>query len=470
METFVGREKEFKTLRERLNDNTSTITVIYGRRRVGKSELLRQAYNDVPTLYFEGLENQSKSKQLVNFISQLTYQVKAIETPCEPMSSWHEAFKLLIPIIRNKNYVIIFDEFQWMANYRQEIISDLKMVWDQYLSRAGKISLILCGSIASFMIKNVIRGKALYGRTDQVIHVKPFTLNEAQKMLPRFLHDELLESYMLVGGIPKYLELVSKYSSLYQALQELAFSENGYFIEEYKRIFLSHFGKNEEYQKIIEILAEYPYGLTRKEIAEHTNIPLGGGLSTFLFNLESSGFIRSYKPLDKDEDTKLKKYCLQDSYLRFYFAFIKPNKNKIESGQSDIFYRITQSNAFYSYLGRSFEYLCIDHAKKISMLLGFSGIDYSVGPYFESRSSRNQGIQIDLVFNRADKVLSLCEIKYTKTSIGTQVIDETKQKEVLLEKKYARSIQKVLITKSPPTKDLLNTHYFYKIILASELV
>jgi hypothetical protein len=319
------------------------------------------------------------------------------------------------------------------------------------------------------MIKKVVQGTALYGRTDHIIHLQPFKLDEAKKMLKNFCNDDVLETYMLLGGIPKYLELINGYDSLYSAIQKLAFTENGYFVEEYKRIFTSHFGKNNEYEKIIEILSRYPYGLRRKKIAEYTQIPQGGNLSTFLFNLESSGFIKAYRPIDKDEDTKQVNYCLHDAYFRFYFAFIKPNIQKITNNQEDIFYKITQSAAYYAYLGRSFEYACIDHAKKISSILGFSGIDYSYGPYFEWHSLEDRGIQIDLLFDRADKIITLCEIKYTKSPVGINVIPETEQKVELLERKYRRTIQRILITKSAPTKDLMDKHYFYKIIQADEL-
>lgn len=269
------------------------------------------------------------------------------------------------------------------------------------------------------------------------------------------------------SGIPKYIELISQENSLYQAIQKLAFTPQGYFVDEYRRIFTSHFGKNQDFRKLIEVLATHPYGLNRMQISNKTKIELGGGLSQQLYDLETCGFVESYVPFDKEKNSKQIIYCLKDHYLRFYFSFIHPNLKKIKSGIDDIFYRISQTSAYYAWLGRSFEYVCRDHAKKISHILGFSGIDYSFGPYFQAKGE-SQGIQIDLVFDRADHVLTVCEMKYTQSPPGLEVAKSTERKVALLTSK--KTIQKVLITKTPPSRELLNAGYFFKIISADQLL
>ncbi len=474
MSEFIGRTREIGQLRQTLNNKKSTITIIYGRRRVGKSELIRKALEGRKAIYFEGLENQSKSHQILNFSSQLSFQTKkefVKKTLGEsPLKNWREAFKELLDVCQGGETVIVFDEFQWMANYRSEIVSDLKMVWEQYLSRSGQIHLVLCGSIASFMIKKVIRSKALFGRTDLEIHLKPFSISETKEMLGSRSDSEILEAYMLVGGIPKYLELLGQKTSIHAAMQELGFTPHGYFTEEYNRIFVSHFGENHDFQKIVESLAHHPYGLNRFQISRLSKIQLGGGLTSQLYDLEMAGFIQSYLPFHKSKNSKQVLYCLKDAYMRFYFSFIKSLLKKIEGELGDIFYRITQTPAYLSWLGQSFEYLCMDHAKKISQILGFSGIDYSYGPYFEGGGKDKKGIQIDLLFDRADHVLNLCEIKYTRKKPGIEIIEETEKKVALVESKTRKTIQKILITKTEPSEDLVRTNYFYKIILAGELM
>jgi uncharacterized protein len=469
MDRFIGRVQEIQTLQAQLEQNSSTISVIYGRRRVGKSALIRQAFQDCNTLYFEGLENQSKSKQIANFTSQLTFQLREGLEEKEP-KSWREALMNLAEAVRGQSIVLVFDEFQWMANYRSEIVSDLKMVWEQHLSRNSKVALILCGSIASFMITKVLKSSALYGRSDLVIHLKPFNLHETSECLTSRGVEEILESHILVGGVPKYIELLSREPSLYLGMQNLAFTPTGYFVEEYDRIFISHFGKNPDYNKIIGALAKHPYGLTRSHISKMGHIGLGGGLSKQLFDLESAGFISSYWPFHRRSNTKEIKYVLKDPYLRFYFAYILPNLRKIQEEIEDIFLRLMQQTGYQTWLGRGFEYLCMDHAKKISQILGFSGIDYSYGPFFKRGEGTSKGVQVDLIFDRSDKVITVCEMKYTKQAPGLEIIEEMEKKISVLKEVSHKTMQRVLITKTPPSKQLIRRAYFYKIIQAEALI
>lgn len=301
---FIGRENELKALSD-LKSKSNAIAVIYGRRRIGKSFLIQEFLKESKALYFEGLEGQSKKQQLKNFILQLNHQTN---NKFPPVKSWSEAFLFLGKVLKNDSAWIVLDEFQWMANYGSEIVSELKMVWDQYLSRIPKVSLILCGSIASFMTSQVVKSKSMYGRTDKIIHLKEFSLSESRKMLPSYRINELLDAQMIFGGIPKYLELIQGFPSLYTAIDELALRQNGYFVDEFDRIFVSHFERNENYIKIITLLAQHLYGLFRKDIINKSGIDAGGGLSKQLDNLESAGFISIVYPIDKSKNTRILKY------------------------------------------------------------------------------------------------------------------------------------------------------------------
>lgn len=198
---FVGRDRELAQLRAFLDRSQPSIAVVYGRRRVGKSALIRKALDGRPALYFEGLENQPTSVQLSSFRLQLATQTGPGGEKEAP-KTWREAFLLLEPVLKQTPACVVLDEFQWMANYWSAAVSDLKMVWEQYLSRIPGVSLIMCGSIASFMLKKVVKGSALYGRTDRVIHLREFCLAETREMLPDYGTDELLDAYMMLGGIP----------------------------------------------------------------------------------------------------------------------------------------------------------------------------------------------------------------------------------------------------------------------------
>ena len=215
-------------------------------------------------------------------------------------------------------------------------------------------------------------------------------------------------------------------------------------------------------------MAKHAEGLLHKEIAYYGEVSKGGLLTEHLKNLESAGFIFSFVPFNKAGNSKHIKYILSDAYMRFYFTFILPNKMKIINKTiSNFFSHIIQTGAFYSWMGKSFEYFCICHARIIAKILGFSGIDYSFGPYYKpsGKSDGRKGVQIDLLFDRKDHVISLCEMKYSKKPVGINIIAEIEKKEELLKKIAGRkTIQKVLITMSSPTNKLINSCYFYHII------
>jgi len=468
---FVGRTRELEQLHTTIDRPHSTISVIYGRRRVGKSALIRKALADRPALYFEGLENQPTSEQLSNFCLQLRKQAPEANI-AEPPGTWREAFLLLEPILKRRPACVVLDEFQWMANYRSAIVSDLKMVWEQYLARIPGASLILCGSIASFMLKKVVKGSALYGRTDRVIHLREFSLAESAEMRPEYGSEELLDAYMILGGIPKYLELLAGYPSLYLAIEDLAFRENGFLVDEFDRIFVSHFGRNEDYTRIIGALAKHPYGMFRKSLSELARVDLGGGLSRSLQDLEAAGFIRSIRPIARPANTRLIKYVLSDPYLRFYYAMMRPMLTAIQSGQSTTrFAALTQKPQFHAWRGRAFELACAAHAPLIAHELGFHGIEYSFGPYFRAASASSAGVQVDLVFDRADNVLTLCEMKCSLRTIGKSIIQEMEKKADLLRDAFpGKTTQNVLVYHGSIASSVTTSPYIYRTLSSETLI
>lgn len=468
---FAGRGTELRLLREKIQSPHSCACVVYGRRRIGKSALLEKALEKDSSMFFEGLEGRSKQRQISHFLTQLGHQTgKVIETM--PVHTWYDAFMLLYEALREKPRHIVLDEFQWMANYRAEIVSELKPVWEKYLSKISGITLILCGSIASFMIKKVIRSSAFYGRIDLEINLRPFKFSETAEMLADKGIGELLDAYLLSGGVPKYLELLAEAPSVLTAMGKLGFSESGYFFGEYNRIFVSHFGRQPAYEHIVSVLAKHPYGLFRKQIVDEARLETGGLLSQYLQNLEKAGFISSSVPIDKSSKSRYIKYFLSDAYLRFYYAFILPNQKVICSNTADnIFLRRLQDAKFVSWMGRSFEYFCLYHAGIMAERLGFSGIDFNCGPYFRPPRKGNQGVQIDMLFNRSDNVVTLCEAKYGMQPVGVNVITEVERRSELLRSVCgSRTIQRVLITRTPPTRDLEASGYFYKILMPEDFL
>ncbi len=203
---FIGREREQSALKKLIQSERASLGVVYGRRRIGKSELIKKSFADQPLLIFEGLENRSKRVQINNFLFQLA---RHIDTPSLTMKAdtWQQALYILYEELIMTPRHIFLDEFQWMANYRHELVSELKMVWEQYLSKIPGVTLILCGSIASFMIKKVIKSNALYGRIDLQLQVKAFNLQKTELLLKKGRR-EVVEAHLFTGGVPKYLNIL----------------------------------------------------------------------------------------------------------------------------------------------------------------------------------------------------------------------------------------------------------------------
>jgi hypothetical protein len=281
---------------------------------------------------------------------------------------------------------------------------------------------------------------------------------------------------MFTGGVPKYLELLRDYPSVHLAVQNLAFKPDGYFTTEYQRIFISHFGKNPAFEAIIRALATHPLGLMREDLARMAKVALGGRLSEHLRDLESAGFLSADTPFHRGLESRQIKYFLCDAYLRFYFAFIHSNLKKIRAGQganilAGLTHQLAGSGALHAWMGRSFEYLCLQHALEISRIVGFSAVDFTMGPYFSAARRGTAGVQVDLVFDRADNVLTVCEMKYSANTVGVEVIASMKRKVELLQPvAKGKTVQAVLVVRDRPSQDLIDQGYFYKVIEARDFL
>ncbi len=280
-----------------------------------------------------------------------------------------------------------------------------------------------------------------------------------------------MDAYLTVGGIPEYLLYLKTNSSLFLSLCEQSFKSNGYFAQEYQRIFISSMAENKNYQKTIEFLAKKRFA-TREEILTHLRITSGGRVSELFDDLLLCGFIEKYAPYNLDDDGKLVRYCIQDPYLHFYYKFIKPIESKIKKG--DFNHDPTSAFKTASYqqaLGYAFERYCRRYSRHIAKILEFSGIQYRDGAYFNRKSSEeNPGFQIDLIFDRDDSVITVCEIKYSKNLVKTKVIEEFEKKLELLPNPKQKVIHKVLICSNGAEKTLINQGYFDRIITLDDLL
>ncbi len=458
---FIGRGHELNRLRVVLSQQESSILIVHGRRRVGKTEMLEQVLKSKRVLKFEGLENQNVTAQRRSFLDQLSNYTGNIDIAKLSFKTWREVFVKLAQELQNqKNVVVYLEELQWLANYRKDLVSDLKFVWDNYLRKLKGFKLILCGSATSFMVKKVLRSKALYSRSINEIPLAPFSLKEAGEFLSHYSKAHSLEAYLLFGGIPEYLRYVKNYSTPQEALNNEAFVVGGYFLTEFERVFISSLSQYETHRQIVKAFSNRNF-YTRGQLAKKISVAAGGTLTQVLQDLELIGLVATSKPYGGGA----RLYYLRDPYLNCYLKLIEPWSNSINSQRSVGF--AINHQALAQYLGYAFERFCREKHYILAHILGISGIEYSYGPY-EIRKD-GLGFQFDLVFDRKDRCLTLFEIKFQKFDLSTSVINEFEARlaKVKVPKNY--NIQKVLVSGGPVSRALKESSYFDRIIELEEL-
>lgn len=386
------------------------------------------------------------------------------------VDTWVEVFKLISTRVPEGKWTIYFEEVQWLADYKDDFVSELKFAWDNYFRYREEWLVILCGSAPSFIVNQVIYSKSLYNRSQHELHLKEFKLNETAQFLSPRSRREVMDAYLTVGGIPEYLKWCKTSSSVFISICKNSFSPDSFFSREFERIFVSSLAENKHYKAIIQFLASVRFA-TREEILDHLKISSSGTLSHLLKDMELCGFIEKYTPYNLNEESNLSRYCISDHYLQFYYKFIKPVDSEIQQGvyQENPVSAI-KMDSYQKWLGYAFERFCRHRYQLIARILGFHGIHYRAGAFFNKKSQKEEpGFQFDLVFDRDDRVITLCEMKYAQAKIGTGVIEEFERKLELFPNHKRKTIQKVLVTTEGASDALLTRHYFDHIITLDDL-
>lgn len=406
---IIGRITEMKILEEALTSNNSEFVAIYGRRRVGKTYLVRETFSNQITLELSGLANASTNEQLLNFTLTLR------ETSGEELkipANWLEAFSQLIDFVKKSNVkrkILFFDEMPWMDTPYSGFITALEHFWNGWASARKDIVLIVCGSSTSWIINKLINNHGgLHNRLTHTIHLKPFTLAECAEYFKwrkiDLNHYQIADIYMIMGGIPFYLSKIEKGLSVAQNIDNMFFSDNATLKNEFNNLYAALFRNSNDYVKIIETLSRKGKGLTRYDISDITKITSGGGLTKVLQDLEYCGFIRKYCAPNKKTRNIL--YQLIDSYSLFYFKFIQKN----EYNDEHFWTNSLDTPLLNTWAGFAFEMLALQNIVEIKKALGISGIQSSVSAWRSEKSV--PAAQIDLVINRKDGIINLLEIKY----------------------------------------------------------
>ena len=410
---LVGRENERKMLKEAYEADESKFVAIYGRRRIGKTYLVRETFENHFTFQHSGYFGGKLSDELFEFcISIRQYGLDGFEQP----KNWLEAFELLKRVIMNspdKKKVVFLDELSWMDTRGSDFVMALEGFWNGWASARKDVLLIVCGSVTSWMISKIVHNKGgLYNRLSFRINLEPFTLKECEEyvnakniIMNRY---SILQCYMIMGGVPYYWSFLEKGLSLPQNIDRIFFADNALLDNEFEYIYSSLFHNPEPYIKIISALGKKKAGMTREEIVKASKLPESGNLSKKLEELENCGFIRRYNSYGKKQKDSL--YQLIDNFTLFYFKFLEKKPT------DEHFWTNNQlSQAVKTWCGLAFERVCLEHVSEIKNALGISGV--STNAYSWSCKKDNEkgleGLQIDLIIERRDQIIDLCEMKYS---------------------------------------------------------
>ena len=463
---FIGRSYELSLLRGIKSSKKSELVIVYGRRRVGKSALLDQIVGGVGDFTFEAIRGLSKKNQIHHFLKQLSVYTKMRFPQCQ---TWNEVFDVLTPLISTGRHTVVFDEFPWMASEQTELVSILKYYWDRQWKKNPGLKLILCGSVANFMLKHLVHSQALHNRKTLELKIDPLPACEAKIFFGgKRSQFEICKFLMIFGGIPKYLEQLNINQSLEQNLDQLCFRKSAFFMNEFESVFKEQFKTIKKYEEIVQLLSAGKK--TKEHLQKLMGSSRGGGFGTFLSQLAVAGFILRDSSLRFEEKTRKSKtqhYTLWDEWLKFYMVYVKRNTflidTQVKSGLSG---RILD-NSISSYFGTMFEVFC---RKNMTQILESLDIDPStvvdIGPYFRQtlKEDDRPGVQIDICIIRKGRVLTLIECKFKENPVGAEVIHEMEAKLNSLRIPGNYSVEKVLISASGVTAAVENKNYFHRIL------
>lgn len=438
---IVGRKKELQILNEVYDSEESEFVAVYGRRRVGKTFLIRNYFADKVSCFFHatGIKDGATAEQLQNFavILRNTFY-DGIATP----KTWMEAFDLLTKAIKkfypNQRVVIFLDELPWMATARSRLLQSLDFYWNTCWLYEKNIKLVICGSAASWMLENIVNSKGgLHNRLTKKINLKPFSLRETKDYLRsrniRLNNDQVLDIYMAVGGVPYYLREIKAGLSAKQNISQLCFTSSGLLNNEYNNLLSSLFKHSEIHEELLSVLVKKPGGIDKGSLTNFTKLSsIGGRLSRRLEELESAGFIKKFIPYGKTNKDVY--YRVIDEYTIFYLKWIAPNKNNLDDNSDNIMWeQLSLSSGYKAWSGYAFEAVCYKHVAGIKRALSLDRISCRVGNwrYVPKIKSTTSGAQIDLIFDRIDNVISLCEIKYCNSgfTFDKQIMQDLQKKQ-----------------------------------------
>jgi AAA+ ATPase superfamily predicted ATPase len=467
---FIGRQGELKELKLLLSRKTAALVVIKGRRRIGKSRLIEEFAKGKNFLRFEGMaptRRTTAQAQREEFARQIHQQLGI--PGLHNLRDWGDLFTLVAESTKKEEIIILFDEITWMGSRDPVFLGKLKIVWDQYFQKNPNLILILCGSMSSWIEKNIIGSTGFLGRISLKLNLEEMSLYECNTLLKAHgFKGSVQEKFMLLavtGGVPWYIEQINPLLPAHENIRKLCFEPNGLFVDEFKYIFHDLFGKRLPIcKKIVESLKDGPKEY--KEIAHHIQYPSGGPLSDYFEDLIISGFLEREHTwsLQSGQELKSSKYRIRDNYLRYYLKYILPSLRRIKKG---LFKTMNPFNmpGWEGVMGLQFENLVLNNRASIwnALELCLEDIVFE-NPYFQPKTLKQAGCQIDYLIQTRFKNLYICEIKFSHKAISIDVVREMKEKLKAIKVPKGVACLPVLIHVNGVTRAVKESDFFSHIL------
>ncbi len=448
---FVGREYELNRLNSLWKRKTASFVAIKGRRRIGKSRLVEEFAKNVNFVSLSGLapsETTTAQMQRDEFARQLA-RIFHIPTPYS--KDWGDLFWHLACHTQNKKVIILLDEISWMGMKDGAFLGNLKNAWDQHFQKNPQLILIICGSVSSWIEKNILSSTGFVGRIDLVFNLEELNLYDCNdfwgsqgKNISAYEKFKILS---VTGGVPKYLEGITPNVTAEEFIRQFCFTPEGFLFREFDNIFNDLFSKkNDIYRRILNCLVDR-HMASLDTILEDIRVQKSGVYSAYMADLQMAGFVSCHHTwnLKNANVSKLIQFRLSDNYVRFYLKYVEPNKDKIKSG----FFHdrsITTLPGFDSIMGLQFENFVLKNKRVLSKILGIHNTEImNEGSYFQKAGKNKTGCQIDYMIHSKFNTLHLCEVKFSRNPVDISVIKEVQSKIKALNVSKSTSIRPVLI-------------------------
>jgi uncharacterized protein len=416
---MIGREEQLEQINILLKSNKSEFVSVLGRRRIGKTYLIDQAFKEMICFQLTGIQMANTEVQLDNFNKKLFFYSKAKYISTAP-NNWADAFfqlkSYLDTLSKKQKQVIVLDELPWIFTVKSGFLQQLAHLWNDYLSKHQHFILVVCGSASSWIAKNITNNKGgLHNRLTQTIEVKPFTLQETELFLAskkiKLSHQDITKIYMAIGGIPYYLDDIRRGENSTLAIERMCFKDGGKLKIEYDNLYKAIFNHANEHEKIVEALAGSQKGMLRSQIIAKSKVKDGGPFNRTMNELLTCGFIVTINQFGQKKRDEV--YRLNDEYTAFYHRFIKPQKKYSEG----MWLQQAETQAYKIWLGFAFELLVFRHIDLVKRKLSIAGVYSEVSTYYNNTGKSN-GLQIDLLIDRKDNTINYCEIKFHETTFS----------------------------------------------------